>query len=183
MLLRRIQLRASLSRNSRNFLKPAPHTLKVLRLDSSVGRADDSASRDENDVDRELTLRSLSAKDFPQEPLRAIPLDRAPDLPARDETDPQPAFFRDENEGHEEGAHPPSTFAIHALEVRAAAQAGRSVPRPVGLASRQTERRCRPLRRRLASTALPAFERILTRKPWVRLRRRRFGWNVLFISS
>jgi hypothetical protein len=39
------------------------------------------------------------------------------------------------------------------------------------------------LRRRRASTARPAFDRILTRKPCVRLRRRRFGWNVLFIAS
>jgi hypothetical protein len=45
----------------------------------------------------------------------------------------------------------------------------------------QTVRRCRPLRRRRASTARPCFDRILTRKPWVRLRLRRFGWNVLFI--
>ncbi len=126
MLLRRIQLRTSLSRNSRNLLKPAPHTLKVLRLDRSVVRAQDSASRDEDDVDRELTLRPLSAEDFPEEPLRAVSLDGASDLPAGDEPDPQTAFLRHEHERHEEGIHPPSSFAIDALEVRPASEANGS---------------------------------------------------------
>ena len=166
-------------------LKPASHTPKVLRLDRSVVRVEDSASRDEHDVDRVAHAAGpLFAEDFPQEPLRAVSLDRAPDLPAGDETDPQPAFLRARERRPRRGGSP----IVVLLDKRARSPpggAGREVGPAIssGSALRQTERRCRPLRRRRASTARPAFDRILTRKPCVRLRRRRFGWNVLFISS
>jgi hypothetical protein len=41
----------------------------------------------------------------------------------------------------------------------------------------------RPLRRRAERTARPERVRIRTRKPWVRLRRRLFGWKVRFIRN
>ncbi len=171
--------KTSLSRNSRNLLKPTPHTPQVLRLHRAVIRVEDRASRHQHHVDRDLRPGPPPPEDLPQEPLRAVSLDRAPHLSARDEAHPQRVFLRGDHERYEERVHPPSPLAIHALEIRPTAQAEWSA----GSGLRQTEIRCRPLRRRRASTARPAFERILTRKPWVRLRRRRFGWNVLFILS
>ena len=53
---------------------------------------------------------------------------------------------------------------------------------PDGRAWAHTESLLRPLRRRAESTARPDRVRILTRKPWVRLRRRLLGWYVLFIK-
>ena len=41
----------------------------------------------------------------------------------------------------------------------------------------------RPLRRRAARIARPARVRIRWRKPWVRLRRRRLGWNVRLVTG
>jgi hypothetical protein len=41
-----------------------------------------------------------------------------------------------------------------------------------------TVSRFRPFARRRLSTRRPFFVAIRTRNPWVRLRRRRFGWNV-----
>ena len=43
--------------------------------------------------------------------------------------------------------------------------------------------RLRPFWRRRFRTSWPPFVRIRTRKPWVRFRRRLFGWNVLFIGE
>src|SRR3990172_9743544 len=97
----RIQLRTSLSRNSRTLLKPAPHAPEVLSLDVRVIRVEDGPSRYEHQVNRQLRGRSFSPEDFPQQPLRAVSLDRAPDLPAGDEPHAQPAPRRHENEGYE----------------------------------------------------------------------------------
>ena len=41
--------------------------------------------------------------------------------------------------------------------------------------------RLRPFARRAFSTCLPAFVAIRARKPWVRLRFKLLGWNVLFM--
>lgn len=49
--------------------------------------------------------------------------------------------------------------------------------------ARQTASRARPFARRARITARPPRVRILTRKPWARLRRRREGWYVRFIGS
>jgi hypothetical protein len=46
---------------------------------------------------------------------------------------------------------------------------------------RQTASRLRPFWRRRFKTRRPPFERIRTRKPWVRFRFRLLGWNVLFM--
>jgi len=45
--------------------------------------------------------------------------------------------------------------------------------------SELTVSRLRPLARRRFNTRRPFLVLIRTRKPWVRLRWRRFGWNVL----
>ena len=51
-----------------------------------------------------------------------------------------------------------------------------SLPISVGLRGPlHAAKRCRPLRLRRDKTARPALERIRIRKPWVFLRRRRFG--------
>ena len=47
----------------------------------------------------------------------------------------------------------------------------------------QTAIRFRPFWRRRFRTSWPPFVRMRTRKPWVRFRRRLFGWNVLFIGE
>lgn len=177
----RSQLRTSLSRTLRCLFKPPPHAPEVLSLYLRVVRVEDGSSSHEHHVRRKLRGRSPSPKDFPQQTLRPVSLDGSPDLSARDEGHPQPALTPGEDERYEERTYPSSTLSVGPLEVRPAAQRAGPYATPIGAALRQTERRCRPLRRRRASTARPALDRILTRKPWVRLRRRRFGWNVLFI--
>ena len=47
----------------------------------------------------------------------------------------------------------------------------------------ETVSRLRPLARRRFNTRRPFFVLIRTRKPCVRLRRRRFGWNVRFMIA
>ena len=47
----------------------------------------------------------------------------------------------------------------------------------------ETVRRFRPFARRRFNTRRPFFVAILTRKPWVRRRRRLFGWKVRFMMS
>ena len=47
----------------------------------------------------------------------------------------------------------------------------------------ETVRRLRPLARRRLRTSRPFFVLMRTRKPCVRLRRRRLGWNVRFMMS
>jgi len=54
---------------------------------------------------------------------------------------------------------------------------------PQASGARQTASRARPFARRARMTARPPLVRILTRKPWARLRRRREGWYVRFIGS
>jgi len=174
----RIQLRtslSSLSRNSSVLLKPSSHAADVLSLDLGVTRVKDRPSRYQHHVGRGLEGGSPLPEDLPQQPLRAVSRNGAPDLPASDEAHPEPLSRARENEGYEEGAHPSSSLPIDALEVRPAAQGRSSSASSSGPALRQTESRCRPFRRRRARTARPALDRILTRKPWVRLRRRRFG--------
>lgn len=176
------ELRTFLSRMSRYLFKPPPHASDVLRLYFPVVRVENGSPRHEHYVRRYFGGRSLSTKDLPQQSLCPVSLDGSPDLPARDEAHPQAALAPRQDERYEVRAHPSPAFPIGPFEVRPLPQRlGPSAP--VGEAFRQTARRCRPLRRRRASTARPALDRILTRKPWVRLRRRRFGWNVLFISS
>lgn len=51
----------------------------------------------------------------------------------------------------------------------------KKMARAQGLRRHQTDRRCRPLRRRAESTARPERVRMRTRKPWVRFRRRLLG--------
>lgn len=182
MPARRVQLRTSLSTNSNILLKPPSHAFEVLPLDVGVVRVDDAASRDQDQVRRHRPGRSSSSEYLSQQPLRAVSLDRAADFPTGDEGYAQILSFGRENERHEERTHPPPPLPIHALEVRPPPERGGSWALSSGAALRQTERRWRPLRRLRARTARPALDRILTRKPWVRLRRRRFGWNVLFIS-
>jgi hypothetical protein len=47
----------------------------------------------------------------------------------------------------------------------------------------QTPNRFRPFARRRLSTRRPPLVSIRTRNPWVRLRRRVFGWKVRFIDE
>jgi hypothetical protein len=47
----------------------------------------------------------------------------------------------------------------------------------------ETVRRLRPLARRRLRTSRPFFVLMRTRKPCVRFRRRRLGWNVRFMMS
>src|SRR5690606_18060661 len=60
--------------------------------------------------------------------------------------------------------------------------------KPEALISRLSRRdygqsRARPLARRAASTLRPPLVAMRARKPWVRLRRRLLGWNVLFMTA
>jgi len=62
---------------------------------------------------------------------------------------------------------------------RAARKAGRT---PFQGVENYTVRRARPLARRALMTKRPFLVRIRARKPWVRLRCRLLGWNVLFMT-
>lgn len=68
-------------------------------------------------------------------------------------------------------AYPTSKPALHSALWD---EAERTAPRDYAV------RRSRPFRRRAATIARPARVRMRSRKPWVRARRRLFGWNVRF---
>jgi hypothetical protein len=173
----RTKRRTPLSRSSRNLLKPPPQSASVCGLHVLEGRRGQRAAGDEHDVGGNLRSRQIQSIRFPQKSLRPVALDGAAHLPARDHCDPQPPIHRRVSESHEKRIHQPSPLAVHELEVTLSpktldADTGR----------RHTLRRRRPFRRRRANTARPPFDRIRTRNPCVRLRRLRFGWNVLFMT-
>ena len=99
---------------------------------------------------------------------------------------------RDRGRAHHGGGAPPACLQngreLAALQNAAifpqarAAQGHAAAGLSLGCAA-QAARRCRPLARRRLITSRPPRDRMRTRKPWVLLRRRLFGWNVLFTVS
>jgi hypothetical protein len=55
-------------------------------------------------------------------------------------------------------------------------------PLAAGKSTPYTARRLRPFARRRLSVFRPPFVFMRSRKPWVFFRRRRFGWNVRFMT-
>lgn len=96
----------------------------------------------------------------------------------RGNTDAEPGGLLGGNGMHNQpGTSGSTSLSGHLAKVLAAGQSGGS-----GEHATQADRRARPLRRRAARIALPARVRMRRRNPWVRARRRLFGWKVRLLT-
>ena len=94
----------------------------------------------------------------------------------RGSTEPSDLFGRDRMNDEPGPAHSP-TLPGHQPKIVATGQScGR------GEHASQADRRLRPLPRRAARIARPARVRMRSRNPWVRDRRRLFGWKVRLLT-
>jgi len=127
----------------------------------------------------------MPAKDLAHAPPQTVADDRSSRaLPDGDaEASPPGAAARQEEDLEMASGHAdPGGIALFELaSLSKAVVPGEGLPG--GLTWAHTESLLRPLRRRADNTARPERVRILTRKPWVRLRRRLLGWYVLFIKE
>lgn len=172
---RRTALSTTVSTSSRNFLKVAPHMPHVRALHVTVARFGYRASRHHHHVRGNVTTRPSRAEHFSQQTLRTIACDRAADAPTRHHSETKRPSAAGNDEGDKKPTDPSLSPLIRRAEVFASADSVVRRQAPVAARTRHTESRWRPLRRRRASTARPAFERMRIRNPCVFLRRRRFG--------
>jgi hypothetical protein len=162
-----------------------------IGFEAGVGGIEQLTARDHHDVDALPVRRGRGlSKNFTDQPLCAVPLNSVPQLARCD--NPKPGLARPVGGDHDrqEPSASPATRFEHFLELRSATEPARGGEAeghrggPGCGCSRQDEetvRRLRPFARRRLSTSRPFLVAILTRKPCVRLRRRRFGWNVRFM--
>jgi hypothetical protein len=119
----------------------------------------------------------VTTEDLSNQSFSSISLNRAAEFPARRYSQPVRRPFTLEKENGQIPPMNPSAALVNLLKFTATAdmllrsEAGSSH-------SELTVRRLRPLSRRRLRTRRPFFVLIRTRKPWVRLRCRVFGWNV-----
>jgi hypothetical protein len=162
--------------------KPTPDPAEVRFFHLGVAYVAQSPPSHQDHIRRGRVGRFDSTHNLPKQALRAVAVHGPAHLSARHHSETHDTGARRQYEGDEQRVHETLPALVHAIELSLLPQS-RPSPLTLGLSPRHTAMRCRPFRRRRASTARPAFERIRTRKPCVRLLRRRFGWNVLFIVS
>jgi hypothetical protein len=162
--------------------KKPSHPSIECRLYLFEARGHDRPSRHEHHVRRGPARRAPSSKHLPQHALRPVSAHCAPDLAAgyHAQTQRTPRSFQ--YESNKERVHETLPFIVHPMEITISTQALGAFE-SAARSRRHTARRCRPFRRRRARTARPAFVRMRMRKPCAFFRRRRFGWNVLFIPK
>jgi hypothetical protein len=136
----------------------------VIGFNVSPRRLEHLTSRDNDDVYGSQWF--MDSKQLANEAFRPVSPYRVPDfLAGRDAEARRSDLIGQGEAGHEPGAMT-STVLVDSGELRPTAQFHRDD---------ETESRLRPFARRRFSTVRPFFVCILTRKPWVRLRRRRLG--------
>lgn len=151
---------------------------------SAWRRRGGGAGHDDNIPAAKIAL--MTAEAFPHDALDAVAIYRGGGGLSRNgqtQTGPTQVVGRDQY-----GECPTrEAFGVaeNAPELNGSGQARRA--RKTGLARNQDEvdytlNRARPLARRAFRTRRPFLVRIRARKPWVRLRCRLLGWNVLFMT-
>ncbi len=99
-----------------------------------------------------------------------------PGVRGRGHTEPSDLFGRDRMNDEPGPAHSPALPGHQPKVVATGQSSGR------GEQASQADRRLRPLLRRAARIARPARVRMRSRNPWVRDRRRLFGWKVRLLT-
>lgn len=160
------------------------------------------ASSDHDQVDVRLELVPRGAEPFAQAPLEAIADDGIPDLSADGDTDSASGsqatgiitIFRTFRRNDDEIAGRTSTsaaqYAAKISGIQEAIRPPEGAGRPVGrhdgsryLEATVAARRLRPFARRRFRIARPDLVFIRSRKPCLRRRLIRLGWNVRFIGA
>jgi len=126
-------------------------------------------------------------KALPRQPFQAIPLDRGTGMFARDgHTQAGDIAPVRAGQYREKAVFRPLSPTENPLELGSLVQTrfGWEPPGPWHVHQRPPYgvSRARPFARRALSTLRPPLVAMRARKPWVRLRRRLLGWNVLFMT-
>jgi hypothetical protein len=149
-----------------------------LTVHLGLGAQHDLALRNDHDVEGDVTHGNMPPEALAQEALRPVARDRRPHAPT--DGQPQPVIPAVILRRHELVERPvqPAARPKDPAELPGTLEPLRG---PEARPLAQAESRFRPFWRRRFNTSRPPFVRIRTRKPWVRLRLRLFGWNVLFM--
>jgi hypothetical protein len=108
---------SSLSRSSRNLLKPPPHSPYVGFLYVPEFRARQRTAGDEHDIRRDLPDGYVTAIDLAEKSLRTVALDRPPDAPTRDDRHSESTGPGLEHERDEERTDQSPSLLIHHVEI------------------------------------------------------------------
>jgi|SoiMethySBSTD1v2_1073268.scaffolds.fasta_scaffold925820_1 hypothetical protein len=184
--------------------KAPPEHRSKIRFEARIVRAGHLASRNDDQVEPAL-IRGVDAlaENLSNQSLSSVSDDGVPELPAGD--DPQPdetgsVGCRDDGDVAPLNANSAGEGLLEVLPAQDASRFRQSLRRHArksarpGSATRrrtggrvydadETVSRFRPFARRRFNTSRPFFVLMRTRKPWVRRRRRRLGWNVRFMTS
>jgi hypothetical protein len=127
----------------------------------------------------------VAAENLANQALGSVSLDRSPEFPGRRDTQAtrSPGAVSQNEQGGKSTLYTYSSL-VNVLELRPAPdalpRAKTSGPARRPCYSLLTDRRLRPLARRLLRTRRPFFVAMRTRNPCARTRWRLFGWNVRF---
>lgn len=162
----------------------ATEELDVLTIDLVLAALDQRGARQGHQVLSPRERALVTAERLAQEPLRAVARHRAPELPARGQSQTVVSEIVVARHQAEKRPVDPEPPAQDAPVIRAAPQ---PLPRPQpGVPGRRTGQApilLRPFCRRLLSTRRPPLVLMRTRNPCVRFRFRLLGWNVRFMLN
>lgn len=156
-----------------------------LTFHLGLGPPDDLWSDHNHQI--QTLLRRFGSGEAPKSLLQQaagpVSRDGVADLPAHREA--EPVFRTAVGRSNEKKQAPTQALALpkDVIELRSGAESLRPLEPhdPFGFCTAQAASFFRPFWRRRFRTSRPAPVRIRTRKPWVRLRFRLLGWNVLFM--
>ena len=160
-------------------------------LEAGIGGIEQLTARDHHDVDAlPARRRGGLAKNLTDQPLGAVSANGIPQLSRRNDTHSRSVGSIRRHDHRQIAALAPATGFKNLLKLGSASKPagggkaeGHSGPVGPVYYDDETVRRFRPFARRRFNTRRPFFVAILTRKPWVRRRRRLFGWKVRFMVS
>jgi hypothetical protein len=160
-------------------------------LEAGIRGIEQLTARDHHDVDALPARRKGGlAKNLTDQPLGAVSANGIAQLSRRNDPHSRSAGSIRRHNHRQIAALTPTAGFKNLLELGSASKPagggkaeGHSGPAGPVYYDDETVRRFRPFARRRFNTRRPFFVAILTRKPWVRRRRRLFGWNVRFMMS
>ena len=156
-------------------------------------RVEQLPAGDDHDVHPSTSRYVRTPKNLSYQSFSSITSDRVPEFPGSNDAEPRGTGVVWAHQDREIPPFGPQRQVEYALEFTTAPDPailrealGRHAEsfadrRPLQVYEEETERRLRPFARRRFRTWRPFLVAIRTRNPCVRLRRRRFGWNVTLI--
>ena len=156
------------------------------RSTSACPRPTRRGASHDDEIDSGATRARQASEALAEEPAGTVPLDGSADPTAHRQAETVEGLAVGGGHQEEQATVEARATLERGIELGSGPEAlagkeahvpARSRPAP------QTAIRFRPFWRRRFRTSCPPFVRMRTRKPWVRFRRRLFGWNVLFIGE